>query len=285
MPASVVNNRIGHGAAAITPTRTDPTPGLRSAPAIRDTWLDGTWVYPLPLDASQLSLGTHTWTLVVTDNAGNGNKVTYTFLVTTSFADIDALLTRYGTAGRSRPPRSPRCARRWPRPRRPATPATRPLRSPVWRPSSPRSAPASPTRRRATCSSPTPRTSSARCGASRTRPRPPILGTTSQRLRGPAASPVRRARPGRAQREPEVQGARDRQPHARLPPPGDRGRDGDDPGARRAAGLRRRPLGSAVPGASRFRTRRSRAPPTSPSTRSSSATRRSATSRSTPRTR
>ena len=48
---------------------------------------------------SQLSLGKHTWTLGLTDVAGNGNKVTFTFLVTTSFADIDALLARYGTAG------------------------------------------------------------------------------------------------------------------------------------------------------------------------------------------
>ena len=66
---------------------------------MRDTWLDGTWVYPLPLDPSQLSLGKHTWTLGLTDIAGNGNKVTFTFLVTTSFADIDALLARYGTGG------------------------------------------------------------------------------------------------------------------------------------------------------------------------------------------
>ena len=33
------------------------------------------------------------------DNAGNGNRVKFTFLVTTSFADVDALLTRWGTAG------------------------------------------------------------------------------------------------------------------------------------------------------------------------------------------
>ena len=48
---------------------------------------------------SKLSLGKHTWTLGITDIAGNGNKVTFTFLVTTSFADIDALLARFGTAG------------------------------------------------------------------------------------------------------------------------------------------------------------------------------------------
>ena len=101
--ASVVNNRIGHGVAPITPTRTDPPHPAggngSGGTAVRDTWLDGTWTYPLPLDVSQLSLGKHTWTLGLTDVAGNGNKVTLTFLVTTSFADIDALLARAGTAG------------------------------------------------------------------------------------------------------------------------------------------------------------------------------------------
>ena len=89
------NNRIGHGVANITPTRTDPTPGSGS-PAVREAWLDGQWVYPLPLDASKLSLGKHTWTLHITDSAGNGNKVTFTFLVTTSIADLDALLAKLG---------------------------------------------------------------------------------------------------------------------------------------------------------------------------------------------
>jgi len=92
------NNRIGHGAANITPTRTDPSPGSGS-PAVREAWLDGQWVYPLPLDASKLSLGKHTWTLNITDVAGNGNKVTFTFLVVTSLADLDALAAKYGTAG------------------------------------------------------------------------------------------------------------------------------------------------------------------------------------------
>ncbi|WP_037503399.1 ThuA domain-containing protein [Solirubrobacter soli] len=90
------NNQIGHGAAAITPTRTDT--GGSGSPAVRDTWLDGTWVYPLPLDPSKLSLGKHTWTLGLTDVAGNGNKVAFTFNVVTSFADIDALLTRNSSA-------------------------------------------------------------------------------------------------------------------------------------------------------------------------------------------
>jgi type 1 glutamine amidotransferase len=97
LPASVVDNRIGHSQ-VVTPNRTDPTPGSGQT-AVRDTWLDGTWAYPLPLDASQLSLGKHTWEVGVNDNAGNASRVKFTFLVTTSFADIDALLTRWGTAG------------------------------------------------------------------------------------------------------------------------------------------------------------------------------------------
>ncbi len=92
------NNRIGHGAANITPTRTDVAGGSGS-PAVREAWLDGTWVYPLPLDASKLSLGKHTWELNITDSAGNGNKVKFTFLVTTSITDLDSMLAKWGTAG------------------------------------------------------------------------------------------------------------------------------------------------------------------------------------------
>jgi type 1 glutamine amidotransferase len=93
---TVVNNRIGHSQ-TVTPTRTDPTPGSGQT-AVRDTWIDGTWTYPLPLDASRLSLGKHSWTIGVGDNAGLGNKVTLTFNVVTSFADLDALVTRFGGA-------------------------------------------------------------------------------------------------------------------------------------------------------------------------------------------
>ncbi len=70
----VTDNHVGHSQ-IITPTRTDPSPGSGGT-AVRDTWIDGVWTYPLPLDASQLSLGKHTWTVGVTDTAGNGNKVT-----------------------------------------------------------------------------------------------------------------------------------------------------------------------------------------------------------------
>ena len=66
---------------------------------MREAWLDGTWVYPLPLDPSKLSLGKHTWELNITDVAGNANKVKFTFLVTTSIADLDGMLSKWGTAG------------------------------------------------------------------------------------------------------------------------------------------------------------------------------------------
>jgi type 1 glutamine amidotransferase len=97
LPASVVDFHVGHSA-TVNPTRTDPTPGSGGTAAL-DTWTDGAWTYPLPLDVSKLSLGKHTWALHVGDQAGNGTKITWTLMVTTSFADIDAMLTRYQGAG------------------------------------------------------------------------------------------------------------------------------------------------------------------------------------------
>ncbi|MDA0168252.1 ThuA domain-containing protein [Solirubrobacter taibaiensis] len=94
---AVVNNRVTRSQ-IITPNRNDPTPGSGST-GVRDAWIDGVWTYPLPLDASKLSLGKHTFALGLNDNAGNGAKTTFTFVVTTSVADVDALLTRYGSAG------------------------------------------------------------------------------------------------------------------------------------------------------------------------------------------
>ncbi|WP_196807613.1 ThuA domain-containing protein [Candidatus Solirubrobacter pratensis] len=96
LPASVVNFHVGHSV-TLNPTRTDPTPGSGQTAAL-DTWTDGVWTYPLPLDVSKLSLGKHTWALHVGDNAGLGTKITWTLMVTTSFTDIDALLGRSGLA-------------------------------------------------------------------------------------------------------------------------------------------------------------------------------------------
>ena len=50
-----------------------PDAGLRLH-GVRDAWIDGVWTYPLPLDASKLSLGKHTFALGLKDNAGNGAK-------------------------------------------------------------------------------------------------------------------------------------------------------------------------------------------------------------------
>jgi type 1 glutamine amidotransferase len=88
----VVNNTIGHSA-VIVPTRTDPAPGSGGV-AIRETEIDGKFAYPDALDASTLSLGKHSWTLTAADVAGNGSKTTFTFVVVTSFADVDALIDR-----------------------------------------------------------------------------------------------------------------------------------------------------------------------------------------------
>ena len=96
LPASVVNFHVGHSA-SVNPTRTDPTPGSGQTAAL-ETWTDGVWTYPLPLDVSKLSLGKHTWALHVGDNAGLGTKITWTLMVTTSYTDIDALIGRSGLA-------------------------------------------------------------------------------------------------------------------------------------------------------------------------------------------
>ncbi|WP_062430662.1 ThuA domain-containing protein [Herbidospora daliensis] len=97
----IPNGKVAHSAlpAAITPTRTDPTPGAGGA-AVRDMWIDGVWTYPMPLDLATLSVGQHTWAVNVGDSAGNAAKYTLTFEITTSIADLRALVQRYVTAGK-----------------------------------------------------------------------------------------------------------------------------------------------------------------------------------------
>ncbi|WP_182908023.1 ThuA domain-containing protein [Microbispora sp. H13382] len=97
----VANGKVPHSAAAssITPTRTDPTPGSGGA-AVRDMWIDGKWTYPLPLDPATLSVGAHTWAVTLGDAAGNGATYTLTFQITTSVADVRALVQRYVAAGK-----------------------------------------------------------------------------------------------------------------------------------------------------------------------------------------
>ncbi|MEN3539392.1 ThuA domain-containing protein [Microbispora sp. ZYX-F-249] len=97
----VSGGKVPHSAAAssITPTRTDPTPGSGGA-AVRDMWIDGKWTYPLPLDPATLSVGAHTWAVTLGDSAGNGATYTLTFQITTSVADVRALVQRYVAAGK-----------------------------------------------------------------------------------------------------------------------------------------------------------------------------------------
>ena len=96
----IVDGRVGH-TARLVPTRSDPTPGSGNAGnvAILDMWLDGSDVYPLPVETSELSLGLHQITLQLGDPAGTAQKVTHTFVVTTSFADLQTLINRFETAG------------------------------------------------------------------------------------------------------------------------------------------------------------------------------------------
>jgi type 1 glutamine amidotransferase len=89
------NNRAGHSA-TVTPTKADPAPSS-GAPAARQAWIDGKEVTPQPLDVSKLSLGKHTYAILANDVAGNGTKATLSFIVTTSYADLDALVQRYTT--------------------------------------------------------------------------------------------------------------------------------------------------------------------------------------------
>jgi len=103
-PGLSAANTIGDGTAPVTPKFADTVgPGgsgtTSGGTAIRDSWLDGKFVFPLPLDPSKLSLGKHTWALQLADQAGNNQVATLTFVVTTSVADLQALVTKYAAAG------------------------------------------------------------------------------------------------------------------------------------------------------------------------------------------
>jgi type 1 glutamine amidotransferase len=93
----IVDGRVGH-AARLIPTRSDPPPGSGGV-AVLDMWLDGKWVYPLPIETSDLKLGGHRLTVKLGDAAGNAALWTQRFVVTTSFADVDTLIGRFVAAG------------------------------------------------------------------------------------------------------------------------------------------------------------------------------------------
>ena len=81
----------------LTPLRTDPR--LRDATdtvsngaggaAPRRMTLDGEFVIPRALPLNRLTVGKHVQTVALQDAAGSVAKYTNTFVVTTSFADLD----------------------------------------------------------------------------------------------------------------------------------------------------------------------------------------------------
>jgi type 1 glutamine amidotransferase len=93
----VVDGHVGHTATLI-PNRTDPSPGSGGV-FIHRMFVDGTEVTPLPVSTSDLAPGGHTIGVVASDAAGNAARYDQTFVVTTSFEDLGALLTRFAGAG------------------------------------------------------------------------------------------------------------------------------------------------------------------------------------------
>ncbi len=102
----LVEGRIGNSK-VLTPKATDPQPGSGDGsrdglnnPGVLKLVLDGTEIPRHPIDLSTLSLGTHRLRVTVNDVAGNAAAYTLTFVVTTSFADFDAILDRHVEAGK-----------------------------------------------------------------------------------------------------------------------------------------------------------------------------------------
>ena len=82
----------------LIPTRSDPSPGSGGV-AVRALYIDGAEIYPLPFSTSTLTAGRHALAITVGDAAGNAQTFTQTFIVTTSYADLDALIGKYVTDG------------------------------------------------------------------------------------------------------------------------------------------------------------------------------------------
>jgi type 1 glutamine amidotransferase len=95
---AIVDGHVGH-ATRLIPTRADQAPGSGGV-AVLSMFLDGEEVFPLPISTTDLSLGAHTIAVVAGDAAGTAAKHTQTFIVTTSYANVRAILTAYETAGR-----------------------------------------------------------------------------------------------------------------------------------------------------------------------------------------
>jgi type 1 glutamine amidotransferase len=93
----IVDGHVGHTATLI-PTRTDPAPGS-GAVFIQRMSIDSTEVTPLPVSTSKLALGAHTISVTASDAAGNAARYDQSFIVTTSFADLDTLVAGFATSG------------------------------------------------------------------------------------------------------------------------------------------------------------------------------------------
>lgn len=93
----IVDGHVGHTATLI-PTRTDPAPGSGGV-FIHRMWIDQTETTPLPVVTSTLTTGAHTVSVIASDAAGNAARFDQTFVVTTSFADLDTLVGGFVTSG------------------------------------------------------------------------------------------------------------------------------------------------------------------------------------------
>ncbi|WP_345540593.1 ThuA domain-containing protein [Phytohabitans rumicis] len=95
--SQIQNGNVGLSV-SLVPTYTDPTPGSGGA-AIQRMKVDGKWVYPKAVNLWEIGPGVHTHAVTSSDVAGNNATTTATFVVSTSFADISALITRFTTSG------------------------------------------------------------------------------------------------------------------------------------------------------------------------------------------
>jgi len=94
---SIVDGHVGHTATLI-PTRTDPAPASGGV-FVQRMWIDSNEVTPLPVTTSDLATGAHTISVVANDTAGNAARYDQTFIVTTSFADLDSLISGFVGSG------------------------------------------------------------------------------------------------------------------------------------------------------------------------------------------
>jgi type 1 glutamine amidotransferase len=93
----IAGGHVGH-AETLVPTRTDPAPGSGGV-FIQRMSIDNTEVTPLPVATSGLALGAHTISVVASDAAGNAARYDQTFVVTTSFTDLNTLIAGFGADG------------------------------------------------------------------------------------------------------------------------------------------------------------------------------------------